>query len=47
MEVEIGSDAPDLPMLDIEKATNRGNQFLREHHSARFVKRVEKVAQSL
>src|SRR5262249_60913259 len=33
-------------MLDIEKATNRGNQFLRDHHSSRFVKRVEKAAQS-
>jgi len=46
MEVELGSDGPDLPMLDIEKATNRGNQFLRDHYSPRFVKRVEKAAQS-
>jgi hypothetical protein len=46
MEVELGSDGPDFPMLDIEKATNRGNQFLRDHHSSRFVKRVEKAAQS-
>jgi hypothetical protein len=46
VEVEFGSDGPDLPMLDIEKAANRGNQFLRDHPSPRFVKRVEKAAQS-
>src|SRR5215813_4395592 len=46
MEVELGSDGPDLPMLDIEKATNRSNQFLRDHRSPRFMKRVEKAAQS-
>jgi hypothetical protein len=38
MEVELGSDGPDFPMLDIEKAKNRGNQFLRDHHSSWFVK---------